>query len=122
MFSPGWYTFYGLCFLLVSSVTLPLHILIGYAVFRMSSFRRRIVLPMVFSLSVCDTIQLVAHALSGLLILINGELDLTLNIIIGMTLEGLWCVTLYQHVAIALNRLVIFTKKGVPPESCSYVF
>ncbi|KAI6207201.1 Alkylated DNA repair protein alkB-like protein 1 [Aphelenchoides fujianensis] len=91
-----WYNFYGAVYLIVCVVSLPLHLLVGYVVFKMPSFRRRIVLPMVFSLSVCDSIQLVVHACSGLVVLGNVQ-------IVGMTMEGLWCVTLFQHVTLALN-------------------
>lgn len=47
----------------------------------MPSFRRRIVLPMVFSLSVCDSIQLIAHTYSGYLVLVGEDLEWELNVV-----------------------------------------
>ncbi|KAI6209815.1 hypothetical protein M3Y96_00261100 [Aphelenchoides besseyi] len=99
----NWYQCYGLIYLL--------------CVYRMPSFRRRIVLPMVFSLSICDSLQLVVHAISGCVVLADLQVDKTINIIIGMTMEGLWCVTLYQHVTLALNRMYVVTRKGLSADT-----
>jgi hypothetical protein len=57
------------------------------------------------SLACADILQLFIHGLSGFFILIGVPMNDTFNDVIGFTMNGLWTVTLLQHVALALNRL-----------------
>lgn len=131
----GWFVILnGVLYVLIAVFTIPLHVIVAMVSFLVEVFCDDFVLVnsqnrnckeahyfevnilslitlidnisrILLSLALADVVQLLFQGIGGLYICMGVPLDDIFNNVMGFCMNGLWGVTLIQHVMLALNRL-----------------
>ncbi|KAI6209212.1 hypothetical protein M3Y96_00197500 [Aphelenchoides besseyi] len=102
---------FGLLYVFYSSVSLFMHAVVCWALISAPHFKKHVALRMMLFLSLSDALQLVIHLFSGILILSNSTINLTINQTIGFLALTLWNAMIFQQTTLAVNRFYVLIRK-----------